>query len=246
MSANTELVLIMGDSTAGKSYSLRTIPKDMHKGVWYLNCEAGKKIPFKNKFKEFVITDPYDVCDAFEDAEEDDNCHTIVIDTFTYLMTQLESQYVLTSKNTQKAWGEYAEYFNDLMLNYVANSTKNVVILAHGANLDNEDDEIRGKYGVKVKGSIMAKGVESLFNTVIFATTVDIKELKNYKNDMLNITEEEEILGFKHVFQTRVTKQTKRHRIRQPDGMWDITETYIDNDICHVLDRLAEYYDDED
>lgn len=144
------------------------------------------------------------------------------------------------------SWGEYAEFFNDLMLNYVANSTKNVVVLAHGANLDNEDDEIRGKYGVKVKGSIMAKGVESLFNTVIFATTVDIKELKNYKNDMLDITEEEETLGFKHVFQTRVTKQTKRHRIRQPDGMWDISETYIDNDICHVLDRLAEYYDDNE
>jgi hypothetical protein len=56
------------------------------------------------------------------------------------------------------------------------------------------------------------------------------------------ITPEEEMLGFKHVFQTKLTKDTVGERIRSPLGMWSTPETFIDNNIQLVLERLKDYY----
>lgn len=98
---NDQLVLLVGKSAAGKSASLMNL-KDPE-GVLYLNCESGKKLPFKSKFLEHVVTDPLQVPDAFEEAEEMPHIHTIVVDTLTYLLDMYESQYVLNSQNTMKA-----------------------------------------------------------------------------------------------------------------------------------------------
>ena len=32
--------------------------------------------------------------------------------------------------------------------------------------------------------------------------------------------------------------------MRSPVGMWEIKETFIDNNIQHVLNRLHDYYDE--
>ena len=98
---NDNLVLLVGKSAAGKSASLMNLPNP--EGVMYLNCEAGKKLPFRSKFKEFTITDPLQVEEAFEAAEGMSDIHTIVVDSLTYLMDMYESNYVLTSANTMKA-----------------------------------------------------------------------------------------------------------------------------------------------
>jgi hypothetical protein len=60
----------------------------------------------------------------------------------------------------------------------------------------------------------------------------------------LNITEDDKIEGFKYVFQTRLTADTVNERIRQPFNMWSRSETYIDNDLNYVIERLEEYYKD--
>lgn len=72
-------------------------------GVMYLNCEAGKKLPFKSKFKEFVITDPLQINEALDAAENMADVHTIVIDSLTYLLDMYESLYVLNSANVMQA-----------------------------------------------------------------------------------------------------------------------------------------------
>ena len=59
---------------------------------------------------------------------------------------------------------------------------------------------------------------------------------------MLTITEDEEMLGFKYCYQTRLTKATVNERIRSPMGMFTIPETYTDNNLQVVLDHLHEYY----
>ncbi|MGY9107176.1 MAG: AAA family ATPase, partial [Alphaproteobacteria bacterium] len=100
-------------------------------GVMYLNCENGKKLPFKSTFKELTITDTDQVYQAFAEAEKMPDVHTIVIDTLTYLMDMYESTKVLTSSDTMRAWGQYAQYMKVLMSQVVAKSTKNVVFLAH-------------------------------------------------------------------------------------------------------------------
>lgn len=179
--------------------------------------------------------------EAFDAAETMPEVHTIVVDTVTYLMDMYENLYVLNSANSMKAWGEYGQYLKRLMQQYVAKSTKNVIFLAHTSDILNETDMIMETM-VKVKGSIMNVGVESFFSTVISCKKMPLSKLKNYSSPLLNITPEEEMLGFKYVFQTRLTKETVNERMRSSLGMWTTQETYIDNNVQLVLDRLHQYY----
>ena len=95
---------------------------------------------------------------------------------------------------------------------------------------------------VKVKGSLMNQGIEAYFCNVIAAKKVPLKKLDSYPNTMLTVTPEEEALGFKYVYQTKLTKETVNERIRGPLGLWKTTETFIDNDAQVLLDHLHQYY----
>ncbi len=239
MSYNDNLVLIGGKSTTGKSASLKNIENPA--GVMYLNCEAGKKLPFKSKFQEHTITDPLQIFEAFQHAETMPDVHTIIIDTLTYLLDMYESLYVYNSANGQKAWSDFQQYFKTLMQSYVAKSTKNVLFLAHTADSLNES-EMAVETKVPVKGALKSNGIESYFSVVLATKRVPLKVLKDFASPLLIITPEEEALGFKYVFQTRLTKDTVYERIRGPLGMFATNETYIDNNMQHVLTRLKEYY----
>ena len=70
-----------------------------------------------------------------------------------------------------------------------------------------------------------------------------ISDLEKYQNPLLNITEEEQELGIKHVFQTRVTKETVNERIRFPMGLFPKEYTFIDNDMSVLLNYLNNYYE---
>ena len=211
-------------------------------GVMYLNCEAGKKLPFKSKFKQYTITDPLQINEAFEAAEKMEGIHTIVVDSLTYLLDMYESVYVLNSANTMKAWGDFAQYFKTLMQQHVAKSTKNVIFIAHTSDTMNENEMIM-ETKVPVKGSLKNNGIESYFTIVMASKKVTLKTLKDYNSELLNITPEEEALGYKYVFQTKLTKETVNERLRGPLGLWDTKETYIDNNVQLVMNRLHEYYD---
>ncbi len=237
---NDNLVLISGESTTGKSASLEGLVNP--EGVWYMNAEAGKKLPFKNcKFKQFTITDPYQVYEGFTEAEKDPNCHTLVVDTVTYLMDMFESVHVLTAANTMEAWSKYAQYFKNLMQIYVARSSKNVIMLAHTLAVHNQE-EMTVEVKVPVKGSLKNQGIESFFSTVISTKRVPLSALESQSSSLLNITPKEELRGVKYVFQTDITADTINERIRGPIGMWSDQETFIDNNIQHVMNRLVEYY----
>jgi len=238
---NNHLVLISGKSSSGKSASLMSMDKP--EGVMYLNCENGKKLPFKSKFKEYTIVDPNQVYEAFAEAEKRPEIHTIVIDTLTYLMDMYESVKVLNSTNTMQAWGQYAQYMKLLMSQVVAKSTKNVVFLAHTTDILNEAEMVNETM-VKVKGSLMNQGIESFFTCVISTKKVAVTKLEDKiaKSPLFKITQDNKDDGFKYVFQTRLTKETVNERIRSPMSMWPRNETYIDNNLQNVINRLHEYY----
>lgn len=238
---NDHLVLLCGKSATGKSASLMNMEKP--EGVMYLNCEAGKKLPFKAKFKQFVITDPLQINEAFDAAETMPEVHTIVVDSLTYLLDMYESVYVLNSTNGMQAWGQFAQYFKVLMQQYVAKSTKNVVFIAHTADTLNESEMLM-ETKVPVKGSLKNNGIESYFTVVVASKKVQLKNLKDYGSELLNITPEEEALGFKYVFQCKLTKETVNERLRGPLGLFATKETYIDNNMQLVLNKLREYYAD--
>lgn len=240
---NTQLILIAGFSSSGKSASLRNIRNQER--WFYLNTEAGKRLPFRNKFSTYNIEDPYQIWEAFDAATGDgamaDEVDGIIIDSATFMMDMLESQYVLPSANTQKAWGDFAQFFKVLLQQKVVKFGKPVIIIAH-AKEELDEVAMQLKTFVPVKGSLKNNGIEAYFSTVVYAERVDIKELEKYANGMLDITEEERDLGYKHVFQTRPTKKTVGKRIRSPMGMFSKEETYIDNDAQKLLDHLAQYY----
>ena len=127
------------------------------------------------------------------------------------------------------------------MQQYVARSTKNVIFIAHTKSDINESEMVMETY-VPIKGALKGVGLESFFSIVIASKKVPLKTLKDYSNPMLNITPEDEALGFKYVFQTKLTKETVGERLRGPLGMFDTQETFIDNNAQLVMNRLHEYY----
>ena len=239
MSENTQLVLIGGKSSTGKSASLMGLANPER--VAYMNCENNKRLPFPAKFMQANVTDPLQVQQTMEALRNNPKFDVVVVDTLTYLMDMYETQYVLTSANTMKAWGDYAQFFKRLMQEGVAKSDKQIIFTAHTSDIYNEGDMVTETM-IKVKGSLMNQGIESYFSTVISTKKMSLKALDKYKSDLLNITPQEEALGFKYVFQTMLTKETFNERIRGPLGMWLPNETFIDNNAQLVLNRLKEYY----
>lgn len=236
---NDHLVLLCGKSATGKSASLKDIEKP--EGVLYLNCEAGKRLPFKTKFIQKTVTDPLQINEAFEWAETQSHIHTIVVDSLTYLLDMYESIYVYNNANGQKAWGDFFQFFKALMQQYVAGSSKRVIFTAHTVDTLNEAEMLM-ETKVPVKGALKNNGIESYFSVVITSKKVALKALKDYGSALLTITPEEEALGFKYVFQTKITKETVNERLRGPLGLFETKETFIDNNMQLVLNRLQEYY----
>lgn len=237
---NEQLVLVAGESASGKSASLRNLE---NQDKWmYLNCEAGKRLPFRNTFQNFKISDPYQVYEGFDHAMDNpDKFKGIIIDTATFLMEMYESIYIVNSANTQKAWGDYAQFWKNLMQDKVVRFGKPVLILGHTKTELDEQAHMM-KTSVPVKGSLKNNGLEAYFSTVVSAKRVSILELEKYNSKILAITDEDKELGFKHVFQTRQTKQTVGERIRSPMGMFDKDQTYMDNDCQLLLNHLRDFY----
>jgi hypothetical protein len=202
---------------------------------------TSKRLPFKSEFQQFTITDPLQIYELFTHAESMPDVHTIVIDSLTYLLDMYESCYVLNSNNTMKSWGDFQQYFKELMQQYVAKSTKAVIFTAHTADTLNESEMLM-ETKVPVKGALKNNGIESYFSVVIASKKVNLKTLKDYQSKLLTITPEEESLGMKYVFQTRLTKETVNERLRSPLGLFSIPETFTDNNVQLILDRLVEYY----
>ena len=241
---NDQLVLVVGESTTGKSASLRNLGEgnpEKQKRWMYLNCEAGKRLPFRNKFDSYVVTDPYQIYEGLDHINGNRDYDGGIIDTLTFLMDMYESQYVIGSSNTMQGWANYQQYFKALMQDKVAKSDKSIIVLAHTRE-DLDEKKMEMKSSVPIKGALKNNGVEAYFSTVVAAKKVTIKELEKYGSDLLTITEEERELGYKHVFQTQITKATTGERIRSPMGLFTKAQTYMDNDCALLLKHLNEYY----
>lgn len=237
---NKRLLLIMGETGTGKSASLREIENPT--GVLYLNCEAGKDLPFRDKFRKEIITDPNQIFDLIDEAEEDPKIHTVVIDSISMLMEMYESVHIIGATDTRSKWVDYNQFVKELMQQYIATSEMRFIVLAHTNAELNEETGIR-EVSIPVKGALKKNGLEAFFSVAVATKKVPTKKLAKYKNDLLNITPREEAVGFKYVFQTLPTKETIGERMRGPFDLFTDEETFIDNNAGMLLDVLDEYHE---
>ncbi|MDT9694197.1 hypothetical protein Q5762_38880, partial [Streptomyces sp. P9(2023)] len=74
-----------GESGTGKSASLANL-RDPER-VLFANCEANKRLPFKSKFAEEPITDPYQIFDLLDQViEQPDAVSAFVTDDIDTLV----------------------------------------------------------------------------------------------------------------------------------------------------------------
>jgi hypothetical protein len=234
-----QLMLIEGLSASGKSLSLKHLKNPERAMV--LNCE-NKRLPFKpNGMRIYNIVEPAQVVEGIQYANNDVNTDLVVIDTVDFLMNMFETNIIKKSANTQKAWGDYFTFFQEMMQVHVANSSKSFIFLAHAYSVLDEALGMNNT-SVPVKGALKNIGVESFFTAIVMAKQVPLRLVEPFKNALLNVTEDDTERGVKYVFQTRMTKGSAGEKIRSPDGMWEKNETFIDNNAQYVLDRLNSYY----
>lgn len=239
---NNQMILIGGVSGKGKSAALRNI---RNQSKWmYINTEAGKRLPFKNSFMNVRIDEPYQIHGYVDDAiEAGDDCQGIIIDSSTFMMDMFETQYVVGQHDTMKGWANYAQFWKTLMQDKLVKFGKPVIIIAHV--LETYDEKAMDfKRSVPIKGALKNQGVEAYFSTVVEALTIPLKDLKETDPELFHVSEDEEDLGFKYVFQTRLTSATIGTRIRSPMGMFSKRQTYMDNDAQLLLDYLHKFYDE--
>jgi len=238
MSSNNHIVLVMGKPNTGKSTSLRNLKNQ--ESMIYLNTDL-KALPFKSKFlKTIDVADAMDVIGYIQQIEEVPTVTGAVLDTLTFLMSMYERQYVLNATNTQKAWGDYGNFYRDF-IHAIKSGTKDYAILAHEDTILNEQT-MQMESKVPVKGSVGKTGVEADFTTILSAKEVSVKKLEAYQNDLLHITDEEREDGVKRVFCTRISKEFIGDKTRSAMGLWKRNELFIDNDLDQVFTRLREYY----
>ena len=207
---NDQMSLIGGMSGTGKSTSLRDIPEQ--EKWFYLNTEAGKRLPFKNNYQTFRIEDPYQVHEAFEHFTDDPDILGGIVDGITFMMDMFETIYIYNNSNTQKAWADYQQFFKRLMQDKVVKFGKPVLMTAHPVSVQREfalDRRGRAREGCpeeqRYRELLLDRGL---------GEEAHAQELEGYESDLLTITEDDELLGYKHVFQTRPTKQTIGERVR--------------------------------
>jgi hypothetical protein len=127
-----QLILVEGLSASGKSSSLQYIKNPEQ--ILYLNCE-NKRLPFRPELKNrYNIVDPFQVYEGIDYANNQASISTVIIDTLDFLMNMFETNIIKKAANTQKAWGDYFTYFQELMQVRVAQSSKTFIFLAHASS----------------------------------------------------------------------------------------------------------------
>lgn len=236
-----QLLLITGESATGKSTSLMNIPDQKR---WaYLNTESGKSLPFKHNFRSAIVTDPYEVTATIEQLTTQPNFDGVIIDSLTFLMDMYESLYLINAKDSRAAWQNFAQFFKNMMQQSVAKAIrggKHVVFLAHTKT--EQDAAMNEKTFVPVKGSLGNQGIEAYFSVVVSTKRVSLEKLKDQDPALCRLTEDDELVGYKHVFQTRLTKETVGERIRGPIGLFAKNQIYMDNDVALLIDHMNKHF----
>lgn len=174
-------VLIMGESGAGKTASLRNFERN----ECIVFSVAGKRLPFKKKLNTINLRNMASL-ERYEVIKEmiikyKDKCKTFVIDDSQYLMGFEELSKVF-EKGYQK-FTEMAVHFTDL-LNFIASLNDNIVVYLLQHVEKDEDGRLKAKTVGKMIDSKIT--LEGLFETVILAENNEGNYCFRVKNNGLS------------------------------------------------------------
>ncbi len=228
---NKKVVLILGPSSSGKTYSIKKLINNHGDKVAYINLDGKTNLGFRGKalIAKFITPeDPLDVNPGVRALEEDPNIEYIVIDTLSFYLDQLEQKHVIFEHDSQGAWGKtYAAQIKSL-LHFANNiSKKNWIFLSH-----TQEGELKNfvtPTKAYAKGAVGRLGIEAYFDTVLYTSIFDDETAKD---------------GIGYRFQTRKTKETKGLSVKSPEDMFPSIYTE-DNDIQKVFDIIDNYEDDD-
>lgn len=202
------LVLIIGKSGSGKSASMRNFPPDKLQLVNVI----GKPLPFRNSFKDAVVTDSYyDVAAILRDSPKP----SIVIDDAGYLITDA----FMRGHSSGGGGNSIFQLYNSLADSFwkliefarIRSNDKIIYFIMH------EDKSDSGDIKPKTIGKLLDEKVciEGMF-------TIVLRSMKKNGNYYFATTSD----GYD------VTKT--------PIGLFDAE--YIDNDLYTVDNAIREYY----
>ena len=215
----SRIVLIIGKSGLGKSYSIRNLPA---KNTFVVNI-FGKELPFKGWKKNYTIWKPgtrtgnmlrsnnySDIDFALDEIKHRKEIKFGVIDDFQYLMTGefMDRAY---EKGYDK-WTEMGKHVHDIIMKAkTLGGGKTIFFLAHSETND------LGEIDVKTLGKLLSEKIviAGMF-TVVLMCQIDKGEFK---------------------FQTK--NRTGKSIVKSPPGMFP--DELIDNDLNYVAKKIYEY-----
>ena len=204
--------LILGKSGSGKSTSLRNLTK-----AFVVNV-AGKTLPFKGFDEGSAVysTDDYSKIKSAMLKAAEKGFKTIVIDDAGYLITNAFMKNHSTSGKGNQVFDLYNNIADDFwgLLYFVQKEIPSDVIVYV---IMHEDKNEFGEVKPKTIGRLLDEKVcvEGMFTIVLHAMKRDGKYVFATNSDGLDCA-------------------------KSPLGMFD--ETYIDNDLSKVNERIKEYY----
>lgn len=239
---NNKVVLITGFPDTGKSFTMFNM-EDQSSSI-YINAD-NKPLPFNGNFKASLsINDAKEALNIVNAANESDSVDTIILDTISKLMETYERQYVIGDTRAYGAASqEYTQYYGDIIHSMKAGG-KNAVVFGHVKETVKElpDETLEVSTKVPMRGKLGSGGIESDFSIILSSRKKKLEDLKEFEGELLTITEQEKIQGFKYVLQTQSDVTTMGDIIRSPWKMWSPNEKFIDNNLDFIFKRINEYY----
>jgi DNA polymerase III delta prime subunit len=231
-------LLILGPTGLGKTSSLWNLPPE-HTGI--INCDM-KALPLKGWRKNYQTVKTSDgkvdiaksnyvetnkaasVLKVLQIWETLPQIKTIVIDTITHLITK---EYMTnTIGKDYKAYQALGKSFYD-MIEYIANSSKNIIVLGHAEKRINETGDMI--WEMKSHGKMITDLVPaSYFTTVLMA-----EKLKDEKDPK----------KFRYVFRTQSEGFDPAKSPAWMEGGTAKTalEFYEDNNVAEILEKLEAF-----
>jgi hypothetical protein len=218
------LVFAVGESGTGKSTSLRNLNPEE---TLIINTD-NKALPFR-KFREMYneekgnylqTSDTTKVLDKLKEAHKNPKIKTIIVDTWSRIMTDSVMNPAFRSEKGFDKYGKFAASQYDL-INIINDKLREDIIVYLFAHPETHYDESGfSTKRIGVQGKMLERFVPESFSTVVFYA--EVIKTPGQPN--------------RHVFRTVNSNDT----CKTPIDMFE--EAVIDNDLIEINKTIREYY----